>query len=195
MITEEEAKSKLPKRFWSKIKFGEPNECWEWQRAINHGYGHFNTCEKVNGKYVRTDAHRFMYFGVHQGADTNMYVLHECDNRKCCNPNHLWLGTCADNLADMRKKGRGYPLSHYHGAEAHGAKLTDALVRLIKIRLAYKQPIKKIAPLFGVTHGAISGIKTNRTWRHVRIIETPQSFSVPANSLFQITLSLPTANS
>lgn len=76
--------------------------CWEWQKYIGlNGYGQIS----INNKKI--SVHRLSY-KLHFGhLPDDMHVCHKCDNRKCINPNHLWLGKDLDNLRDMWKKGRG----------------------------------------------------------------------------------------
>jgi hypothetical protein len=77
------------------------SRCWEWTGCIDtFGYGYF----RLNGKgyYI----HRFVWELMRGIIPKNLCVLHHCDNPKCCNPNHLFLGTRTDNNKDMISKGR-----------------------------------------------------------------------------------------
>ena len=97
----------LPGRFWIKVnKSAGPNACWPFKGAKHRdGYGRAHTV--LNGKNVIKIAHRLAYEFAKGPFDAKLDVLHYCDNRICCNPAHLWLGTHLENMLDMRSKGRG----------------------------------------------------------------------------------------
>ncbi len=90
-----------PDRFWIKVAAtANPNLCWLWMGTAS-SYGGI----KYNGSMYKS--HRVAYY-LHYGKDPiGLEVMHSvCDNPKCCNPNHLSLGTHGDNMADMVAKGR-----------------------------------------------------------------------------------------
>lgn len=145
------------KRFWGKVDITTPDECWEWTAALNRdGYGQFN-CGLGSGYSFKASRISWkLHFGeIPEGLN----VLHRCDNRKCVNPNHLFLGTHKDNTDDKVSKSRQLK------GESHGmARLTNLQVLLIR---SDSRPLKDIAREYGVSKGLISYIRNGKIWRHL----------------------------
>ena len=94
-------------RFWNKVNKLGFNDCWNWiGGSRGMGYGAF----KINNKVI--DSHRMSWILKNGEIEKGLYVLHTCDNRKCINPNHLFLGTHSDNMKDCANKKRLYSQSN-----------------------------------------------------------------------------------
>jgi hypothetical protein len=88
------------KRFWEKVEIGSDDDCWNWKAAKQpNGYGAF-------ASPISLYAHRIAYTLKRGPIPPGTCVLHHCDNKSCVNPNHLFLGTRADNAKDRVRKGR-----------------------------------------------------------------------------------------
>lgn len=131
--------------------------CWEWNGAIkSDGYGHL----RLWGRY--TQAHRAMWQIENGSIPAGLFVCHKCDNRKCINPSHLFLGTNAENLADMRAKGRGrIPPKTEIGEKHPQAKFSDDVVLAVR---ADGRTQREIASHYGMSTGWVSYIKRG-LWR------------------------------
>lgn len=95
-------------RFWSHVAIGDENDCWHWTGGCSGvGYGQFKWGYE-NGKAIQINSHRVAWMLTNGLPQEGAWVLHTCDNRKCCNPNHLYLGDRYDNYKDMvnRKRAR-----------------------------------------------------------------------------------------
>jgi hypothetical protein len=148
------------KRNRAKIDFNGPNGCWEWTAGRSpKGYG----TVVDGGKTQRT--HRVAWKAVNGAIPDGLIVRHKCDNRPCCNPDHLELGTLVDNNRDRDERGRGAK-----GEGIAQAKLTDDDV--LAIRAAYVRRSREfgsfaLARKYGVSNVLISMVVRRKRWTHV----------------------------
>ncbi len=112
-------------RFWAKVDRRSDDECWEWTAHIdNHGYGTFAAANKM------ALSHRVAFLIGHGVDPKGFCVCHKCDNRRCCNPAHLWLGTQRDNVIDGIQKGRITQIKFGHDACAAGHERSEENTRI-----------------------------------------------------------------
>lgn len=156
----------LKDRFESRvIKDVDENKCWGWVGSKSaQGYG------SIHGNGRANVASRVSY-ELHIGPiPEGMLVCHHCDNRECCNPKHLFLGTYKDNSDDKFSKGRQAPPGEIckPGSLNGYAKLTESQV--LEIRELYSKggvTMKQLGEKYGVTRQAISEIIRRKNWKHL----------------------------
>lgn len=140
----------------------QPSGCWEWTASLNNkGYGQF---QLTHTKLIL--AHRFSFELVYGPIPSGKLVCHHCDNRRCVNPEHLFLGTYKENTQDMKHKGReSNPPVHFGNKDR--AKLVP--VDIVQIRQRYftgdTQP--GIALDYNVSQACIGRIVRYETWRDI----------------------------
>lgn len=146
-----------PQLLWSKVDQNSKTECWPWRGHLSRdGYG------KHTIKGVSFLAHRAAFFLGHGYMYLNDCVMHSCDNPRCCNPNHLRLGTHADNMADMKNKGRRKRINT--GVANGRARLTFESVRQIRERRENGASLKELAAAYCVGLSTISRVCLRRNW-------------------------------
>jgi hypothetical protein len=136
-------------RFWAKVQTDGPIQraelgpCWVWTASLIRGYGQFHLPR--SGRTQRTVyAHRFAWTLTNGPIPEHLSVLHRCDHPVCVNPNHLFLGTQPDNLADARAKGRLIDGRHL-------LKVSDADVAYIRAHYRPRENSRELAAQFGIS--------------------------------------------
>lgn len=141
-----------------------PSRCWEWTGSRRtDGYAQL----EIGGHMYRV--HRIMWEMRHGPIPEGMLVCHHCDNPPCINPDHLFLGTYADNLHDCIRKGRFYTGTH-HGMRNGRAKVTDDQVS--RMRLEYVagngcHRTTQLAKQYGLSWGSVNRIVNRKGWAHI----------------------------
>ena len=144
----------------------QPNGCWKWlgstmkapSRPSKDWHGQWR-----NGLGQHELTHRAAWRLFVGPIPDRAMVLHRCDNARCCNPEHLYLGTQADNVKDMWDRGRAKP--GVSRGEDHGrSKLTEDDVRAIR---KSDEPAKTIMERFGISKTQVYDIRKRRSWAHI----------------------------
>jgi len=156
------------KRFWAKVQIikdnpDDPHEnsCWEWKgRVGKNGYGTF-TLARGFPRGAHCVAYELAYG---ENVPEGIEVCHTCDNPICVRPEHLFLGTHADNAADMVAKGRGVS-PRLSGESNPSAKLTEKQVQNIRASYIFGQVTQRdIAEQFGISQQQVSNIVNGKKW-------------------------------
>lgn len=148
----------IDEHFWAQVEILGPDECWEWQSGKSHkGYGHARFEEQT------VVAHRVAWILTHGHIPDGLHVLHKCDNPPCVNPNHLFLGTNADNVADKVAKKR-----QSRGTSNGIAKLTEEQVTEARRRFAEGGiSMAALARKYGVSGVSMRCVLLRITWKHI----------------------------
>lgn len=146
------ASKPMQDRFWARTK--QNGDCLEWTGPLNRfGYG-------VNGRVL---AHRMAYFLSSGSLCLDDCVMHSCDNRKCINPQHLRAGSHAENMADMREKGRRKGINT--GERNGRAALTQDAAEQIRRERQRGVMLKELAARYGVGLSTISRVSRGENWK------------------------------
>jgi plasmid stability protein len=149
--------------FFMRTELDPETGCMEWQGAITASTGYGKV--KLEGRAV--DAHRAAWTITHGDIAAGMMICHTCDNRKCVNPRHLFLGTRSDNMIDANLKGR---LDMRSVRAAQPGRLSDEDVREIFTRINAGESRDALAERFGVDPTTISKIRYKQRGRYVDVL-------------------------
>jgi len=149
----------LLERFWMNVNKATEG-CWVWRGGkTGAGYGAL----QENKKFIL--AHRLSY-EIHNGAiPEGMVVCHKCDNPSCVNPDHLFIGTQAENMLDKKNKGRAK--GAHKGGEHALAKLDSAKVCEIRNLMASGVKHREITKKYKISMSTLTDIKSGKTWGHL----------------------------
>ncbi len=162
-------------RFWSWVERKETDECWPWIGCTGvRGYGAFTYKHEV---YF---AHRMAFFLAFDKDPGELLVCHECDNRICCNPHHLFLGTNDDNMADMVEKNRtANGKRNGHVTKPDRTSRGESHSEAIKRSLPYR---RRRSPLTEQEEKAILALY----FKGVRMKEITAQFQITPRTLYRV---------
>lgn len=153
--------------------------CWLWVGAIKksstriadkHDYGTVSPGGAFPDEHRCIPAHRASWLVHRSPIPEGMHVLHRCDVKLCVNPDHLFLGTHQENMADAARKGRmNHPGKAHHGEENPGAKLNETAVKAMRQLRAAGWQYYDLSVAFGVSYKQAYFICSGRNWKNVPI--------------------------
>jgi hypothetical protein len=152
------------KRFWTRVDktsgFGPQGKCWIWTGPVSEEYGE----SKGYGKSGIGSAHQIAWRVTYGPIPKGLSVCHTCDNPPCCNPTHLFLGTGADNSADMVAKGRSLK-----GARHPMVILNEAQIHEIRARYIPRTNggLAALAQQYSIAVSTVHAIISRTNWKHI----------------------------
>lgn len=144
--------------FWSLVEKKSQDECWLWLGKLNQwGYG------RIRHGGIQAMAHRVAYQLQTEKSIDGLIAMHICDNPACCNPNHIALGTHADNQKDKFNKNRQAK------GEINGQSILteEQVIEARKLYVETKTTYKKLAEKFGVSRDTMQKAIRKIYWKHV----------------------------
>ena len=154
-----------------KTTINQRSGCWEWNGYKRSGYGRMTVGSRKDGTRRTESAHRVSYELAKGTIPDGYEVCHKCDNPSCINPDHLFLGTRAENMADRNRKGRNIT---FIGEEQPLSKLTRKAVKDARWERAYKgTPFQTLADRYGVSKKTIQNAINGVTWKCVPYMPEP----------------------
>lgn len=164
-MTREYNTGTVEQRVWARIEKRGPDECWLWRGASDPGgYAVMN----IKGRKTRVT--RLLWEQVHGAIPPGLLVRHTCDNPPCCSPAHHLLGTHADNMQDMHRRGRWHysptPARVRPGERNPNAKITAADVAAIRAEKAAGATYTELAARWPLSRGQLCRIVTGKRWAH-----------------------------
>lgn len=157
MLTNTYLNKTTEQRFWEKVK--KTKSCWHWMGTKSRGYGFIS----ISGRMYLVHRYSYMlhYGDIPKGSGWHgICVCHACDNRRCVNPKHLFLGSHDDNIQDAVNKAK------FKGENAGRAKLSQNQVSQIRFLLDTRiYSHRELAKMFNISRGSIGGIKRGLIWK------------------------------
>lgn len=155
IATEEQKRERLKMFFESKVVRKEG--CWDWKGSLDkNGY------PQLYFGNTKAKGHRVSYEIYNGIIPDGLCVCHSCDNPKCTNPEHLWLGTKQENTEDEVKKGR-----QSKGEDRYNSKLNNEKVKKIREMISLGVTVSHLSRIYNVSFMCVQNIKNGKTWKHV----------------------------